>query len=294
MYEVIVVGGGPAGLSAALALAHFRRSVVLFDAGEQRNQVSHAVHNYLGLDGISPRELLDRGCDEARRAGADLRRGRVTGIRRDGDHFKATLEGQPPVAAARVVLATSLVDVKPDVDNLESFYGTTVHHCPICDAASCADRPVVAISWGTKAVGFALELHHWTKRLTLLTHDHQLEEDQRTRLERYGITVRNERVLRLVGRGGQVTHAVLAGDAIVTCDAVFFSVAHRPRNELAMSLGCELEGEGYVKVDAKYETTVPNVYAAGDITAREESVIDAVAEGFIAACNIHTSLYPEL
>ena len=136
MYDVAIVGGGAAGLSAALSLAHFRRSVLALDGGEQRNLASHAIHNYLGLDGIAPRELLRRGREEARCAGAELRKSNVTCIRRSGDAFDLAVDGQPTIAAARIVLATSLVDVKPDIANLGPFYGTSVHHCPICDGAT--------------------------------------------------------------------------------------------------------------------------------------------------------------
>lgn len=294
MYDVVIVGGGPAGLSAALSLGHFRRSVLVLDAGEHRNAASHAIHNYLGLDGIPPQELLARGRDEARRAGAELRQARVTAVRRGEAGFVVSSDGQPNVVAARIVLATSLVDVKPDIENVEPFYGTSVFHCPICDAASCADHRIVAISWGQQAAGFALELHHWTKQLTLATHGHGLDESERARLARYGIEVRDERIRRIEGRDGQVERLALDDGRSIPCEAVFFSIAHQPRNELARALGCELTDLGYVKVDEKYRTTVPEVYAAGDITSREESAVDAVAEGFIAACNIHTSLYPEL
>lgn len=294
MYDVIVVGGGPAGLSAALALGHFRRSVLVLDAGEQRNRLGHAVHNYLGLDGISPRELLERGRAEARRAGAELREGRVLGIRRRADGFAVSVDAQPDLTARRVVLATSLIDVTPEIENFLDFYGQTVVHCPICDAATFADRPIVVISWGENAAGFAWELYHWTKQVTLVTHGHPIDDEQRARLERRGILVLTERARRLEGQAGQVERVILAGGAALACDAVFFSIAHHPRTELASALGCALTPDGYVKVDARYQTTVPDVYAAGDITTREEAVVDAVAEGFIAACNIHTSLYPEL
>jgi thioredoxin reductase len=294
MYDAIIVGGGPAGLSAALSLANFRRAVVALDAGEQRNLASHAIHNYLGLDGVAPAELLRRGREDAQRAGAELRQGRVTAIRGRADEFEVAVDGQPDLAARRIVLATSLIDVKPDIDNLDAFYGTSVHHCPICDGVTCIDRPVVVISWGPKAAGFVLELQHWTKRLTLVTHGHSLDPEQRTRLERYGVSVRTERAQRLDGRDGQVANVVLDNGEAIPCDAVFFNVAHRPRNELARGLGCALTAEGYVQVDEDYQTTVQGVYAAGDITSREESAVDAVAEGFIAATQVHLSLYPEL
>lgn len=294
MYEVIVVGGGPAGLSAALTLGNLRRSVLVLDAGEQRNLPSHAVHNYLGLEGISPRELLERGRAEARQAGAELRSGRVLDVRRGEDGFRVAVEGQPDLAASRIILATSLVDVMPDVDNLLPFYGTSVFHCPICDAATFADRPVVVISWGKNAASFTFELRHWTRDLTLVTHGQPIDAGERARLERQGVQVRTDRVARLEGENGRVSAVVLADGSAVRCDGVFFNVAHRPRNELALGLGCEVTPEGYVKINERYQTTVPNAYAAGDITTREEAVADAVAEGLIAATNIHLSLYAEL
>ena len=294
MYEVIVVGGGPAGLSAALTLGNLRRSVLVLDAGEQRNLPSHAVHNYLGLEGISPRELLERGRAEARQAGAELRSGRVVEVRRGEDDFRVAVEGQPDLAARRIILATSLVDVMPDVDNFLPFYGTSVFHCPICDAATFADRPVVVISWGKNTASFTFELRHWTRDLTLVTHGQLIDAGERARLERQGVQVRTGRVARLEGENGRVSAVVLADGSAVRCDGVFFNVAHRPRNELALGLGCEVTPEGYVKVDERYQTTVPNVYAAGDVTTREEAVADAVAEGLIAATNIHLSLYAEL
>jgi thioredoxin reductase len=196
--------------------------------------------------------------------------------------------------ARRLVLATSLVDVQPDIEHFAPFVGTSVFHCPLCDAATFADRPVVVISWGAKAAGSTLGLSHWTQQLTLVTHGHPIDEGAQARLARHGVRVRTERVQRLAGQDGLVTGVVLVGGATVRCDAVFFNIAHRPRNELARALGCALEPEGYVKVDEHYQTTVPHVYAAGDITAREESVADAVAEGFMAAAHLHLSLYPEL
>lgn len=218
----------------------------------------------------------------------------MTHIRRDASGFAIELDDQPAVTARRIVLATSLVDVQPDIEHFAPFVGTSVFHCPLCDAVAFADRPIVVISWGPKAAGYTLELSHWTTQLTLVTHGHPIDEGERARLARHGVPVRTERVQRLEGQDGLVSRVVLVDGATVRCDAVFFNIAHRPRNELARALGCALEPEGYVKVDKRYQTTVRHVYAAGDITAREESVADAVAEGFLAATHIHLSLYSEL
>jgi thioredoxin reductase len=293
-YEVAIVGGGPAGLSAALVLARFRRSVVVIDAGQQRNLKTHAVHNYLGLEGISPHELLRRGRDEASQAGAELRKARVMGIRRRGDDFMLSLEGQPDLVAARVVLATSLVDVMPDVPELDRFYGKTIFHCPVCDAADFVDQPLVVVSWGQYADGFTLELFHWTKQVILVTHGRPIADRQRARLARYGVETVTTRIEGLEGQDDRLSAVVLEDGRSIPCRGLFFSIGHKPRNELARGLGCEITDEGYVVVNEKYETTVPGVYAAGDITTLEEAVADAVGEGLIAATNISLSLHEEV
>jgi thioredoxin reductase len=293
-YEVAIVGGGPAGLSAALVLARFRRSVVVLDAGQQRNLATHAVHNYLGLEGISPHELLRRGREEASRAGAELRKARVVGIRRRGGDFVLSIEDQPDVVAARIILATSLVDVMPDIPQLDRFYGRTIFHCPVCDAADFVDQPLVVVSWGQYADGFTLELFHWTKKLILTTHGRPIADQQRARLERYGVEVVTERIERLEGQDDRLSAVVLGDGRKIPCRGLFFSIGHRPRSELALGLGCEIADEGYVVVNEHYETTVPGVYAAGDITTLEEAVADAVAEGLIAATNISLSLHEEV
>lgn len=289
-YDVVIVGGGPAGLTAALSLAHCRRSVLVVDAGEQRNLASHGVHNYLGLEGVAPHELLRRGRAEAREAGAALRDGHVAAIQRCATGFAVALEDGATVTASRVILATGLVDVLPDVEHLPEFYGTSVFHCPFCDGATVDDRRVVVLSWGDRAEGFTHELCAWTRRLTLVTQGHPIDEGVRARLERGGVTVRTDRALRLEGRDGQVAGVALDDGETVPCDAVFFSIAHRTRAELARALGCALTAEGYVRVDPRQQTTEPGVYAAGDITPTDEAALIAAAQGLTAAVAVHESL----
>ena len=277
-------------MTAALSLAHCRRSVLVVDAGEQRNLASHAVHNYLGLEGLTPRELLRRGRAEAKEAGAEVRRGRVATIERGADGFAIALDSQPGVTTPRVILATGLVDVLPDVENLPAFYGTSVFHCPFCDGSTVDNHRVVVLSWGDRAEGFTRELRAWTRRLTLVTHGRPIDEGTRARLERGGVVVRTDRAARLEGRDGRVAGVVLDGGEIVPCDAVFFSIAHRARADLARALGCALTEEGYVRVDARQQTTVPGVYAAGDITPTDEAALIAAAQGLTAAVAVHESL----
>jgi thioredoxin reductase len=237
-YEVAIVGGGPAGLSAALVLGRFRRSVVVIDAGQQRNLKTHAVHNYLGLEGISPQELLRRGREEAQQAGAELRKGRVVGIRRQGGDFVLSIQDQPDLVAARIVLATSLVDVMPDIPDLDRFYGSTIFHCPVCDAADFVDQPLVVVSWGQYADGFTLELFHWTKQLVLVTQGRPIDVRQRARLARYGVETITSRIDKLEGENDQLRAVVLEDGRTIPCQGLFFSIGHKPRNELARQLGC--------------------------------------------------------
>src|SRR3954463_9730933 len=281
--DAIVVGGGPAGLTAATWLARHRRSVVVIDSGEQRNRWVRTSHGYLSRDAVAPADLLEAaGADLSRYEEAEIRPGRVVDARGDADAgFEVDLEDGSRLRARRVVLATGVGDVFPDVAGFFDHYGTDVFHCPTCDGYEARDRQVVAFGWDAKVAGFARELLHWAADVTVVTNGHRFEGDERHRqkLADAGIDLVEDVAVELVGAPGRLERVRLKSGADLPCTMAFFSTAHRPHNELARRLGCEVVGEGCVVVDDEGQTTVPGVYAAGDLTPGLQLVQVAAGKG---------------
>lgn len=292
-YDAMVVGGGAAGLSAATWLGRFRRRTLIVDSGEYRNRWLDNTHGYLGCDGVEPERLLERAHEDlAAYPHVELRRGRVNDVRSDdGGGFLATVEGES-VDVCRLVLATGVRDEFPDVQGFEEHYGSSVFHCPTCDGYEARDRSVVVFGWGEQITGFALELLDWATSVTVVTDGEQFEggRDEEAILDRYGIEVCEDVAVRLVGTRGDLRAVELRGGASVPCTAAFFSIAHRPRTELAEKLGCEVTSDGYVVVDADRQTTVPGVFAAGDVTPGVQLLALAAAQGTLAGVKCAMSL----
>ncbi len=308
MYDCIVIGAGPAGLSASLFLARYRRRVLTFHHNSPRNIYSHGVHGFLGHHGIMPAELLARGRDEVALHGGLIVEGCVTKVEKLGDeHFRVTTGGEEEeearavtqsFEARRILLATGLRDLTPDCPGFADFYGVSVHHCPDCDGYEVSDRRVAVLSDGEKGVGFTLGMLTWTDKLTLLTDDSKegVTDEHRARLARFGIPVREERVTGLEGDAGEkrLCRVLFDGGDALECDALFFNLGTEMAGELHAMLGCELDAEcGLVAVDDEQQTSVRGVYAAGDITPHSQLAIVAASEGAMAAIHIHKSLIPE-
>jgi thioredoxin reductase len=307
MYDCIVIGAGPAGLSASLFLARYRRRVLTFHHNSPRNLYSHGVHGFLGHHGIMPEVLLARGRDEVTKHGGLIIEGCVTGIEKVGDqHFRVRTgdengdeaDGQL-CEARRVLLATGLRDLMPDCPGFPDFYGVTVHHCPDCDGFEVSDKRVVVLSRGQhEAVGFTLDLLTWTDKLTLLTdgEDSEITEEHREKLGRFNIPVITKRVTGLEGDSEtkRLERVRFEDGGALKADALFFNLGTEISGELHERLGCALDKEsGLVAVDDEQQTSVQGVYAAGDITPHSQLAIVAAAEGAMAAIHIHKSLIPD-
>ena len=307
MYDCIVIGAGPAGLSAALFLARYRRRVLTFHHNSPRNLYSHGVHGFLGHHGILPEELLARGRDEVTNHGGLIVEGCVTRVEKIAEeHFRvSTGDGedvgetdQQSFDARRVLLATGLRDLTPDCPGFLDFYGVTVHHCPDCDGYEVSGKRVAVLSRGEEAVGFTLSLLTWTDKLTLLTNGDEgnLSEEHRAKLAHFNIPLTNQRV---IGLEGDTETKLIArvhfedGDSL-ECDALFFNLGTEMSGDLHEQLGCKLDEEcGLLSVDDEQQTSVRGVYAAGDITPHSQLAVVAAAEGAMAAIHIHKSLVPE-
>lgn len=301
-YDVVVVGGGPAGLSAALVLGRCRRRTLVVDAGQWRNAASRAMHNYLSRDGVRPGNLLTIGREEIARYGVEFRPGFVEKVRPVADGHEVCIEGGLCFSTRAILLATGVRDMLPAVEHVQAFYGLGVHHCPYCDAWPYRDKPMAAYGRakvGRRALGLAENLLTWTPRVTALTDGAELEPTQRRRARRLGIAVRTERLARLLGpsgppRPGHEDHLAAVefvdGPPLVV-DAFFFNTLQVQRSGLATQLGCKVAENGGVERDARQRTCVPGVYVAGDASRDVQFVVVAAAEGAKAATAINADLH---
>jgi thioredoxin reductase len=291
-----VVGGGPAGLSAATWAARYRRSVLVVDSGEYRNRWAATSHGYLGTDPGNPMDLLEKArADLANYPEVAFCHGRATDAgRRDDGHFVVTVNGED-YAGLRLVLAQGVVDEFPEVDGFHDHYGRSVFHCATCDGYEAQGRIVVILGWGPQVVAFAVGLLDWADSLTIVTEGRPLEGDERHRqvLARHGIGLVEDDAVELVGEPGALRGVRLAGGRTLEADLVFFSIAHRPRLELARQLGCDTDESECLCVDRDGRTSVDGCYAAGDITPGFQLVPVAVGKGAAAGVAAAISLQGE-
>jgi thioredoxin reductase len=295
--DVLVVGGGPAGLSAATWLGRHRRRTLLVDAGEHRNRWVDQVHGLLANDPVSPAELHQRALAGLEQyPHVSIQRDRVTALRGSEGCFVAELEsGRPALSASRVLLATGVRDAFPDVAGFEDHYGADVFHCPTCEGFDAQGRDVVVIGWGPQIPGFATGLLDWAASVSIVTDgpEPRITAEQRGRLADFGIELLEGRAEELVGGRGQLRCVRLADGREVPTTMAFFSIAHEASLDLALGLGCETTEDGALAVDDHGRTSVPGVYAAGDITPGMQLVAVAVGKGTVAGVAAALSLQGE-
>jgi thioredoxin reductase len=283
--DAVVVGGGPAGLAAASWIARYRRSVVVVDSQDYRSGMVERSHGYLGRDPQTPVELLARGREEVLAyPTAQVRTGRVTSIGRSGDGLFDVVLEDGALLVHRVVLATGVVDDVPEVDGFDEHYGASVFHCPACDGYEARDRDVVALGWDPHLVGFSATLKNWARSVTVVTNGRRFRGDEACRVQMVEneVDLVEEDALAFEGSRGALEGVRLQSGRVLPASLVFFSLAHHPRVDLATSLGCALDDEGYVAVDGEGMTSVEGVYAAGDCVPGLQLVQVAAGQGAIA------------
>ena len=291
--DVIIVGGGPAGLSAALLLGRCRRRVVVCDAGRPRNACSPHAHGFLTRDGIPPLELLALGREELRRYDVSVRDVEVSAVTTTPSGVNAVLADGTALNARKVLIATGVEDVRPKVPGCDALYGVSIHHCPYCDGWENRARPLAVYGPPEQASGLALSLLTWSRDLVVCTDGRRLTAAARTRLEGTGITVRTERLTALEGTDGRLERIVFAKGPTLDRHALFFNTGQVQRSPLAERLGCTFTSKGHVRCDRKGRTGVANLFVAGDANGDVQFVIVAAAEGAKAAVAINKELQEE-
>ena len=296
LHDAVVVGGGAAGLAAATWIARYRRPVAVLDGGEPRNRWVARAHGYLGSDPVDPAELLGAARKQLERYEEVLFCAGVAerAWRRDDGAFVVEA-GSLELAGRRLVLATGVQDRFPEVDRFFEHYGADVFHCPTCDGYEARDREVVAFGWSEDVTGFALTLRGWAARVTIVTDGRPFEgdEDCRRRLDLAQIPVLEDDAVALLGTRGALEGVRLRSGEVLPCQLAFFSIAHEPRTEIAAQLGCHLTPEGCIEVDGSAATSVPGVYAAGDVTPGLQLLQVAAADGAVAGVACARSLRGE-
>ena len=301
-YDAIVVGGSFAGLSAAMQLARARRRVLVVDAGRPRNRFSRASHGFLGQDGRSPAAILETARTQVLAyPTAGFRADEATHAEQRGGTFAVALASGVTARARRLVLATGIVDELPDLPGLRERWGTTVLHCPYCHGYEVADGRLGVLAVGEPSVHQALLLPDWSADVTLFTNGtFEPTAAHRDALATRGVRIEPRPLAGLVGDGPALAGLRLRGadggpdgDEVVALDALFTASRTRMASPLAEQLGCAFDDGPFgpvIRTDARKETTVPGVYAAGDAARAPHNATWASADGVTAGVSAHQSL----
>ncbi|MFF7992366.1 NAD(P)/FAD-dependent oxidoreductase [Kitasatospora xanthocidica] len=318
-YDVVVVGGGAAGLNAALVLGRARRRVAVVDAGEPRNAPAAHMHGFLSRDGMPPAALLAVGRQEVARYGVDLLDARVEHIEAAGEAaadtagdaaadtaaetggeagpagpgFTVHLAGGPVLHARRVVVATGLRDGLPELPGLAERWGRDVLHCPYCHGWEVRDRPLGVLGTHPMAVVQALLLRQWSADVVLFAHELEPTAAERERLAARGVRVEEGRIVRLVSEDGRLRGVELADGRVVPREAVFVFPRPVPRDALLFGLDCARDDDGWVTTDRTGRTSLPGVWAVGNVADPRAQVVTAAGAGAAAAFALDHDLAEE-
>jgi thioredoxin reductase len=294
--DVLIVGGGAGGLSAALVLARARRRVTVIDGGRPRNAPAAHLHGYLGRDGARPADLLSDGRAEAAGYGATGTVGQVRDVTTCEEGFRVTLEDGRRLTARRILLATGLVDRLPNIPGLSARWGRDILHCPYCHGHEVADQPLGVINAGPHAVHQATTVRQWSRDVVLFTNGTTLDDEAAATLDALRIAVVTAPISRVIVDCDRLTGVQLADGRVIARTAVFVAPNPVANDEAAAALGADTYQHRlgrFVTTDTTGRTSVPGVYAVGNVTDPAAQLITAAGDGSRAAIEINSDLIEE-
>ncbi|WP_310963093.1 NAD(P)/FAD-dependent oxidoreductase [Nocardioides terrisoli] len=296
VWDVVIVGGGAAGLSAALTLARARRRVTVVDAGEPRNAPADAVHGLLALDGVSPGELLARGRQEVLGYGGDLVADEVVDVQLGTCGFAVALRNGPTLQARRLLIATGLADELPDIPGIREQWGHGVLHCPYCHGWEVRDRSVGVLATGPMSVHQALLFRQWSPYVVFFAGEQPPAPEDRARLHALDIAIIEGPIAQVEVVGDRVTGVRLADEQLIEVDVAVVSPRMVARADVFAGIGVEPTEHpagSFIEADATGRTSVPGVWVAGNASDLSAQVSAAAAEGARAAQHINADLVME-
>ena len=290
-YDVIIIGGGPAGLSAALILTRARRRVLVVDAHAQRNAKAGHMHGYLSRDGMPPMELLEAGRDEVLSYGGVIVTDFAEKVERTDSGFTVSLASGCVPTARQLLVTTGLTDVLPDLPGVSELWAADVHVCPYCHGWEVRDRPLATLATGPMSTHHTLLLRQWSDDLVYFLDGHPLEDSDRAKLAARGVAVEERRVRRLIATAGRLGGVELADGTVIAREALFLVPAFQANSSMLESLGCDTDpATGWPVTGPGGRTSVPGVWAAGNVADPSAGVIAAAGAAATTAAQINAAL----
>jgi thioredoxin reductase len=295
VYDVIIVGGGPAGLNAAVVLGRCRRNVLLFDKGTQRNLSSNGLRNYLTRDDILPRDFLKLAYKEISKYGVAAVNGEILHAEKlqTGLFLVRDKRGRS-YCSRKLLIATGLRDNIPALRGIDNFFGKSIFHCPYCDGWEVKDKLVGVYAKHKNGFELAISLKTWSRHVVLYTDGRNyLTPVEKQVLDKTQIPVISKRILALDGKNEKLFNIVFSDNKKQRCDAIFFVNGYEQQCNIAQSLGCKMTKKGVFVTNRLQQANVPGLYVAGDVSKDMQFVVVAAAEGAKAAVTINKEMQKE-
>ena len=299
LFDCAIIGGGPAGLNAALILGRARRNVILFDNNNPRNAVTQESHGFITRDGIKPKEFREIAHEEiGRYPSVVYARREVTSVIKNNNSNEPlfellTSENNERYQSKTIIISTGLRDVLPSIDNISDYYGRSLFHCPYCDGWELRDKPLVVII-GEQVQGFHFiqTIYNWSKELVVCTNGTVFQNtEQKHLLQRKGIKIIENKIKNFVGENGQMEKILFENGKSVSRKGGFVMPQLVQSSDFGKQLGCQYNSLGGIAIDSFGRTNIPGVYAAGDASViAPAQLIIAAAEGVRAAAGVNTDL----